>query len=85
MKNHDWIIEVCEDLKRYAKDHNLGHLTDQMDTALTVAKHEISLVRVDAIHNAARECESLGTTIGIRNHQGRTRRELQKHVSNRCQ
>lgn len=85
MKNHDWIIEVCEDLRRYAKDHNLGHLQDQMDTALTVAKHEIPLAHVDAIHDAARDCALLGKTIGICNHQGRTRREFRERVSDRCQ
>ena len=45
MQKHGWIIEVCEDLKKYAKKHNLAYLEGQLDTALTAAKHDALLAR----------------------------------------
>ena len=70
MQKHDWIIDVCEDLKRYAQEHNLAHLEGHLNAALTAAKHDVLLANVDALHNATRDCAVLGGSIGVCSHQG---------------
>jgi len=70
MQEHDWIIEVCEDLKSYAKKHNLADLEAQLNTALTAAHHDVLLARVDAIHHATRDSAVLDARIAVCTHQG---------------
>ncbi|WP_299146637.1 hypothetical protein [uncultured Tateyamaria sp.] len=70
MYEHDWIIEVCEDLRAYARKHNLAHLEAKLNTALTAAQHEALLARVDAQHQASKECAMYGARIGLWTHKG---------------
>lgn len=70
MQKHDWIIEVCEDLKRYAEKHSLAHLEGQLNAALVAAKRDGLLACVDAVHHATRDCAVLGASIGVCNHPG---------------
>ena len=85
MKQHDWIIEVCEDLKSYAKEHNLAHLEAQLNTALTAARHDVLLARVDAVHHETSNCAVLGAHIGVCNHQGTGTRDIEDHAVARRQ
>ena len=85
MQKHGWIIEVCEDLKKYAKKHNLAYLEGQLDTALTAAKHDALLARVDTVHHAKRDCAVLGANIGVCNHQGTDIHDTERYDTVRCQ
>lgn len=85
MQKHDWIIEVCEDLKRCAKKHNLAHLERDLDSALTSAKHDVFLARVDTAHHTIRDCAVLGASIGVCNHQGTDVHCKERHANVCCQ
>lgn len=85
MQEHDWIIEVCEDLQKYAKDHNMRHLQDQLKTALNAAKHDVLLAKVDAAHHSVADCAVLGSTIGICRHQRSCTQDHQTYALSRCQ
>lgn len=85
MQKHDWIIEVCEDLKNYAKKHNLAHLETQLNTALTAAKHEVLLADLDISHHRARDCSVLGVGVGLCSHQREGTHETKRRAPVRCQ
>lgn len=76
MQKHDWIIEVCVDLRNYAIEHNLVHLETHLNTAVIAAQHDVLLAGVDAVHHATRDCSALGAHIGICNHQDTGNKEL---------
>lgn len=85
MQKHNWIIEVCEDLKSYAKKHNLAHLETQLNTALTAAKHEVLLADLDIAHHRVRDCSVIGAGIGLCNHQRERTHETKRRAPVRCQ
>ena len=73
MQEHDWIFEVCEDLKKYAKKHHLAHLVSGLDDALNAARHDVLLRSTRSVHEPIRDCAILGRTIGICQHRERHR------------
>ena len=85
MHKHDWIIEVCQDLKTYARKQKLTHLEDQLNTALNAARHEILLSDVDEAHHFARDCAVLGSAIGLCNHHNKRKPENRALSDDRCQ
>jgi hypothetical protein len=42
LSGHDWIIDVLEDLKTYAKRNGMAELAAKTDETLTVARQEIA-------------------------------------------
>lgn len=85
MHEHDWIIEVCEDLRAYARKHNLDHLEAKLNTALTAAQHEALLAQMDAQHQATEDCEEYGARIGLWTHHGTEIQNTQRHANDRRQ
>lgn len=83
MYEHEWIIEVCEDLRAYAKKHNLDHLEVKLNNALIAAQHETLLARVDALHKATEDCAEYADRIGLWTHQGTEIQNIQMHRNER--
>ena len=46
MKDHDWIVEVIDDLSRYAEKNEFPKLSEHLLDARAVARREISIVSV---------------------------------------
>lgn len=68
MHDHDWIIEVCNDLKDYARKHHLNHLVPGLDNALNAARHDVLLQSSRSAHEPIRDCAILGGSIGLCQH-----------------
>lgn len=52
---HDWIIDVLADLRSFARQNDLPHLSAQLDEAIIVATAEVSAVRGYAASWSAEE------------------------------
>lgn len=72
MQKHDWIIEVCEDLKQYARNHHLGHLVPGLEDAVNAARHDVLLNSSKAVHTPISDCAVLGSAVGICRHSRRS-------------
>lgn len=44
MQEHEWIVEVCVDLERYAQTHELTNLASVMKDAVATAKLDALLL-----------------------------------------
>ena len=85
MHDHDWIVEVCEDLKKYAKKHHLNHLMPGLDDALIAAKHDVLLRSSMSRNEPIRNCAILGSTFGLFAHSKRDLDEPRESFSARRQ
>ena len=71
MHDHHWIIEVCKDLKDYAKKHHLTQLVPGLDNALNAARHDVLLQSSRSAHEPILDCAILGSSIGLCQHKGK--------------
>ena len=71
MQKQDWIIEACEDLKKYAQKHHLSHLVQGLDEALDAARHDALLQSSGALQEPARSCSVLVNSIGFCKHSSK--------------
>lgn len=63
MKEHEWIVEVCEDLKAYALEHQLWHLVSGLDATLNAARLEILLRSSGSARNQVTDYAVLGSIL----------------------
>jgi len=85
MQDHNWILEVCEDLKKYAKKHHLHHLVSGLDDALGAAKHDLLLRTSRSDHEPLKSCAVLGGASRFRKQVRRDADGTQKGFTTRCQ
>lgn len=68
MHDHVWIVEVCQDLKAYAREHQMVHLESELDDAIDAARHDVFLHSLVLGHETVRDCAVLGRSIGFCQH-----------------
>lgn len=49
MNSHEWVVDVCDDIRVYAKRNNLCRLAKLIDSAIEVAKLDIDVSATAAV------------------------------------
>ncbi|WP_415400790.1 hypothetical protein [Tateyamaria sp. SN3-11] len=71
MQRHNWLIEVCQDLKDYAMHNDLEHLEDQLQRAIGAAKHDLLLAALDISQERTSNVIVLEPSIAVYHEQER--------------
>lgn len=65
MQDHNWLLEVCQDLIDYAMNNEMHHLEDQLQSAVVAAQHDILLAALDTHQERTNNVVILAHNIGF--------------------